>query len=208
VDRFLIDQARERIRDAYKASGYFVTDVSIDEAALERDRRLVLIVREGPWIRVREIAFAGNTAFPDKALRKQIEAKAWFPVFGQNRVLDREQLQLDASRLQDYYKDRGYLVAQVDRQIDVSPDEKDALVTFVIDEGPRWTLGGVRVESDDGEPLIFTDEQIRLCTGGWVIWRCAWCGAATAGRAWTACSTARRARWTWWCGSTRGRRRT
>ena len=162
VDRFLIDQARERIRDAYKASGYFVTDVSIDEAALERDRRLVLIVREGPRIRVREIAFAGNTAFPDKALRKQIEAKAWFPVFGQNRVLDREQLQLDASRLQDYYKDRGYLVAQVDRQIDVSPDEKDALVTFVIDEGPRWTLGGVRVESDDGEPLIFTDEQIRL----------------------------------------------
>jgi len=52
VDRFLIDQARERIRDAYKASGYFVADVSIDEAALERDRRLVLIVREGPRIRV------------------------------------------------------------------------------------------------------------------------------------------------------------
>jgi len=162
VDRFLIDRARRSIIDAYEAAGYFVTDVSVDEATLERDRRLVLIVREGPRIRVREVGFEGNAAFPDKALRKQIKAKAWFPVFGQNRVVNREALQLDAARLQDYYKDRGYLEAQVDRQIDVDPDQDDAVVTFVIDEGPRWTVGAVRVESDDAGPLIFTDEQVRL----------------------------------------------
>lgn len=162
VDRFLIDQDRKRISDAYEAAGYFVTDVSIDEASLERDRRLVLIVREGPRIRVREVSFEGNKAFPEKALRKEIEAKAWFPVFGQNRVVNRDALQLDAARLQEYYKDRGYLGAQVDRRIDVSPDQKDALVTFVIDEGRQWMVRAVRVESADDSELIFTDEQVRL----------------------------------------------
>ena len=162
LDRFLIDRARRAIIEAYEAAGYFVTDVSVDQATLEREQRLILIVREGPRIRVREVAFEGNVSFPDKALRRQIEAKAWFPVFGQNRVVNREALQLDAARLQDYYKDRGYLEAQVDRRIDVAADQKDAAVTFLIDEGPRWTVGAVRVESDAAGPLIFTDDQIRL----------------------------------------------
>ncbi len=162
VDRFLIDRACRAISDAYEAEGYFVTDVSVDEGILAQDRRLVLVVREGPRIRIRGVHFEGNVAFPDKALRKQVKAKAWFPILGHGRVVNRDALQLDAAQLRDYYTDRGYLEAQVDRRIDVSPDQKDALVTFLIEEGPRWTVGDIRVESDTPTPLIFTDAQIRL----------------------------------------------
>ena len=162
LDRFLIDRARRAVIDAYEAAGYFVTDVSVDERALEQDRRLVLIVREGPRIRIRGVRFEGNQAFPTKVLRRQVEAKPWIPLIGSGRVVNREALQLDAARLRTYYVDRGYLEAQVERQIDVSDDQKDALVTFLVEEGPRWTVGKIRVESDTGEPLIFPDDQIRL----------------------------------------------
>ena len=76
-------------------------------------------------------------------------------------MLNREELELDASRLREYYQSRGYLEAEVDRRITVSNDQRDAAVTFLITEGPQWTVNDVRVEGLGGQPLIFSAEQIK-----------------------------------------------
>ncbi|MEM9419310.1 MAG: POTRA domain-containing protein [Planctomycetota bacterium] len=160
IDPFVIDRAKRAIVAAYETEGYFVTDVSIDQEALENDRRLIFIVREGPRIRIRQIKFEGNQILSNDELRKQISASTWFPVFGEKHVVNREELKLDAARLRDYYQQRGYLEAEVDRQITVSDNQRDAIVTFLVTEGPRWTVGQVRVEGFRGQPLLFSAEQI------------------------------------------------
>ncbi len=160
IDPFIIDRAQRAIVAAYESEGYFVTDVSIDQDALDRDRRLIFIVREGPRIRLRQILFEGNADLGDEQLRKQIRSSTWFPVLGDKHVVNREELKLDAARLRDYYQQRGYLEAEVDRRITVSDNQRDAIVTFVVNEGPRWTVGEVRVEGLGGQPLLFSAEQI------------------------------------------------
>ncbi|MBB6429970.1 BamA/OMP85 family outer membrane protein [Algisphaera agarilytica] len=160
IDPFIIDRAKRAILAAYETEGYFVTDVSIDQDALDNDRRLIFIVREGPRIRIRQIRFEGNQILSNDELRKQISASTWFPVFGEKHVVNREELKLDAARLRDYYQQRGYLEAEVDRQITVSDNQRDAIVTFLVTEGPRWTVGEVRVEGHRGQPLLFSAEQI------------------------------------------------
>lgn len=162
VNPFLIDRDRQAILDAYEEEGFFVTDVTVDQPSLEDDRRLVFLVREGPRIRLRQIEFEGNRVYPGGRLRKQIRARTWFPVFGSGNVLDREALKLDAARLRDYYQQRGYLEAEVDRRISVSDDQKDGRVTFLITEGPQWTVGDIRVQGFNGQPLVLPAAQVKL----------------------------------------------
>lgn len=160
IDPFIIDRAQRALVAAYEAEGYFVTDVSIDQDALDNDRRLIFIVREGPRIRLRQILFEGNDVLSDDELRDQIRSSTWFPVFGDRHVVNREELKLDAARLREYYRQRGYLEAEVDRRITVSNNQRDAIVTFLVTEGPRWTVGEVRVQGFNGQPLLFSAEQI------------------------------------------------
>ncbi|MEM6855710.1 MAG: POTRA domain-containing protein, partial [Planctomycetota bacterium] len=162
IDPFTIDRARRALLAAYEAEGYFVTDVSIDQEALDNDRRLVFMIREGPRIRLRQILFEGNEVFGDAQLRDQIRASTWKWLIGEGNVVNREELKLDAARLREYYQQRGYLEAEVDRQITVSDNQRDGIVTFLITEGPRWTVGEVRVQGLGGVPLLFSAEQIVL----------------------------------------------
>ncbi|MEL7087338.1 MAG: POTRA domain-containing protein, partial [Planctomycetota bacterium] len=161
IDPFLIDRTRQTLAAAYEEAGYFVTDISIDQQSLDRERRLVFLIREGPRIRLRRIEFEGNEVFADRRLRKQIRSRTWAPLLGTRHVVNREELELDASRLRDYYQARGYLEAEVDRRITVSNDQRDATVTFLVTEGPQWTVNDIRVEGSRGQPLIFSAEQIK-----------------------------------------------
>ncbi|MEX1017219.1 MAG: outer membrane protein assembly factor BamA [Phycisphaeraceae bacterium] len=155
VDPFLIDRARTQIVEAYEDAGYYTASVDVDEDLLAEESVLIFRVREGPRVRIRDIGFEGNTAFPDRQLYNEIEAATWIPIFRRGE-LNRERLDLDAARLREFYQARGYLDAQVGRRIAISPDQRDAIVEFLIDEGPRYTVANVRVEGAE----LFPDAQI------------------------------------------------
>lgn len=161
VDPFLIERARQLIIKAYQEKGYFIADVSVDEAKLAQDRELVLTVREGPKVRVRAIRFEGNEIFSDRELLGEVKQEVYLPVLRKGN-LNRELLTLDAARVRNYLRQRGYLDAQVDRRIDISPDQKSATVTFVVFEGPRYTVDRVRFSNTQGGALLLPDEQLLL----------------------------------------------
>ena len=164
ADNFLIERAVRQIQDLYRKRGFFVADVAVDEEALERDRRLVLTVREGPKLRVHGIAFEGNTVFADDQLRGEVKQPTRIPVLRQGN-LDRDLVELDAARLRDYLRDRGHLDAQVGSRIDVSPDQDRAVVTFLIEEGARYTVRSVRfraAEGASGGDLLMPEDQLLL----------------------------------------------
>ena len=70
--------------------------------------------------------------------------------------LDNEMLDADVSGLIRFYRDRGYLDAR-DRRITPSPDGREAIVTFVIDEGrstrSATSSSGPGVRGPDAEHL-------------------------------------------------------
>ena len=54
-------------------------------------------------------------------------------------------------------------ITKLEAAVDLSPDNTEAKVTYLLDEGPLYTLTSVRVENDErpGEPLtVFSTEQI------------------------------------------------
>src|SRR6185369_14990632 len=97
-----------------------------------------------------------NKVFDADILGSKIKSKSHFFIL-QKGELSREVLEAAAARLRDFYRERGYLDAQVGRRIDLSPDQKDAIVVFLISEGQQFIVDTVKVEGN----LIFGLPQIK-----------------------------------------------
>ncbi len=164
VDRFQIDRAARQIEDLYRRKGYYLAKVDVDEGELEESGILLFRVREGERVKVTDIRFEGNTSFSARELRSTIKTQTADLLF-ETGPLDDDVLASDVAALVAYYRDRGRLDVRADRRVLPSPDNKEAIVTFVVDEGPMYTLRGVRarflmagdVEADQGR---FTTEQL------------------------------------------------
>jgi len=148
LDRNLINDAIRRIKDKYEKEGYFVVDITPDEELLEETGILVLEVREGPQVKVREIQFRGNTTFPDKQLQQQIKTKPYIPIF-RTGGLRRDQLEADDAALRQFYQNQGYLDARVGSTPLISNDQTAAIVRYQVEEGTRYTIDKIAIEGAD-----------------------------------------------------------
>ncbi len=144
VDRYQLDRACRRIKDRYKEKGFYLAECTVDEKELEEQGIVLLKVREGERIKVMEIRFEGNNSFTPRELRSQIKTKEAWPIFRRG-PLDDDLLDTDVAALVDFYRDRGYLDVRVDRIVRPSPNGREAIVSFVIDEGRVYTLRSVQV---------------------------------------------------------------
>jgi outer membrane protein insertion porin family len=161
-DDFLLQQSVFKIKELYKSKGHYLVEVAVDESRLKNEGILIFKIVEGPRVRIREIEFTGNRAFPAKQLAAQIKTKPWIFLFRKGN-LDEEALVDDIATLDAYYKDRGYVDVRVDRRVELSNDQKEAKVVFVVTEGRQYRLRTVRIEGTgaDGRLRVFSPEQLR-----------------------------------------------
>ncbi len=152
-DDFLIEEAIRRMREEYRERGHFLTDVRIDEQELEETGVLVFRVIEGPRVRVRAVEFEGNDAFTDRQLSAEIGTRTAIFLFRRGE-LDEQQISEDIASINEFYRDRGYLDVRVDRRIEISPDNREAIITFLVDEGQQY-----RLRSVDSEPMGSVNDQ-------------------------------------------------
>jgi len=167
VDRYQIDRAKRQIQDLYRKKGYYLSSVTVDEEELEKRGNLLFVIREGERIRVTAIrfeAFDGKLSFTDGQLDDNIKTKEWN--WFETAPLDDDVLDQDVGALITYYQEHGYLDVRVGPRVQMSPDGKEAIVTFVIAEGTPYTLRSVRVELVDElgiasgkPPTVFSPEQ-------------------------------------------------
>lgn len=172
VDDFQIGAAKSNIERLYRDKGYYQATVTIDQKELDEHGILLFRVNEGERVKVTDIRFEGNKGFTARELSPSISTK----VAGlfESGPLDNDTLDRDVADLVNFYKDRGYLDVRADRQITFAPNGKEAIVTFIIDEGRVYTLRSVKVSLMDNagrpvrsrppeeppEPKVFSRAQI------------------------------------------------
>lgn len=167
VDPFQLDRARRRIERLYREKGYHRASVTIDQEYLDETGIVLFRISEGPRVRVTDIRFEGNETFRSDLLRGEIRSKTWIPVL-EKAPLDSNVLDQDVAAISRFYRDRGYLDVRVDTlPVRFSPDGREAIVTFVIEEGPVYTLRTVKaVRVDEAgfvtnePPQVFSPVQL------------------------------------------------
>lgn len=160
LDEFRINKARQAIEQLYREKGYFQASVAVDEGELERNDTVLFRVREGQRVQITGVRFKGNEAFSSKQLRPRVDTKTKVLFF--DAPLDTEQLTADVASLVRHYRNNGYLDVRADREIIPSPNGKEAIITFLVDEGERYALRDVIVQAAEGQELtVLSPEQVR-----------------------------------------------
>ena len=156
LDPFAIREGKGKIEEFYRSRGFNKVRVTVLEGDKVGDRRAVYVIHEGRKQRVLWTQFIGNTVASDSRLRTQIKSKPPIMYFFKGEV-NREQIDEDVERLVAYYRSLGYFRARVGREIDFHADKDWLVLTFVIDEGPRYQIRRV---SFIGNTKFSTDELL------------------------------------------------
>jgi len=152
---YLIDTSRRRIKDLYRERGHYKAEVLVDEEELDESGILLFQIIEGPRVRVRAIEFRGNDHFTKAQLNAEVDTETAFFLFRKGQ-LDQDVIASDVSNLDSFYKDRGYLDVRVGSAVELSPDDKEAKVVFIIQEGRVYTMRHVTSVGS----TLFSPEQL------------------------------------------------
>ena len=159
----------QRIVDVYRRSGRFSATVEPKLIELEQNRvDLVFEILEGEPTEIDRIVFIGNKHFSDGQLRSVINTSEtrWYKFLSSDDVYDPDRLALDQELLRKYYLRNGYVDFQVLSAIaELQQDKSGFLITFTVEEGARYSVGSVSIESaledlpaDVLQPLLTIDE--------------------------------------------------
>jgi outer membrane protein insertion porin family len=137
----------DRIIELYKRQGRFAATVEPKIVKLDQNRvDLVFEIHEGDKSKVRAINIVGNEQFDDGRLQKEMytkEAGGIFGLFKQNDSYDPDRLAADQQKLRAFYLTQGYADFRVVSALaELTPDRRDFVITYVVEEGPRYKFQG------------------------------------------------------------------
>ena len=149
-----------RIVELYRRQGRFAANVEPKMVMLDQNRvDIVYEISEGPKSKVQQINILGNDKFSDGKLRGEMATKQAriTRIFSSGASYDPDKLAYDQAKLRQFYLTNGYADFRVVSAVaELTPDKKDFIVTYVIEEGERYKFGDVAVESElrDYKPQV------------------------------------------------------
>jgi len=142
----------DRILELYRRQGRFAARVDPKVVQLDQNRvDVVFEIYEGDLAKVRAINILGNTHYSDARLRKEMYTKQAGGPLGflkSNDTYDPDRLAADQQKLRAFYLTQGYADFRVVQALaELTPDRRDFVITYVVDEGPRYKFGTVEADS-------------------------------------------------------------
>ncbi|QZH74517.1 MAG: outer membrane protein assembly factor BamA [Erythrobacter sp.] len=140
-----------RIIELYKRQGRFAATVEPQMVMLDQNRVDVIFeITEGPKSKVRQINIIGNEVFSDGDLRDEMvtQEDSLLALFSSNTSYDPDRMAYDQQLLRQFYLTEGYADFRIVSAVaELTPDRRDFIITYVVEEGERYTFGDVEVIS-------------------------------------------------------------
>ncbi len=142
----------DRILELYRRQGRFAARVEPKIVQLDQNRvDVVFEIYEGDLAKVQAINVIGNNNFGDGRLRKEMYTKQAGGILGflkSNDTYDPDRLAADQQKLRAFYLTQGYADFRVVSALaELTPDRRDFVITYVIEEGARYKFGTVQADS-------------------------------------------------------------
>lgn len=150
--RAKVQEDVRRILEVYRRSGRYATVVNPEIIRRDQNRvDLIYNIDEGPLAVIDKINFIGNEHYSGKELQDVLMSKEsrWYRIFSSSESYDAEKTNYDKELLRRFYLKKGYADFRVVSAVaELSQDKKSFTVTFVVDEGKKYTIRGVDIVSD------------------------------------------------------------
>ncbi len=166
VDSFRISLARQAIVRLYRDRNYPYAHVEIPPQPLAQNGELIFRIVEGPEVDIRKVDFIGNKSFSAGRLKSEIKTGSYFIIFSPG-TYDADQIEDDVASLRRFYEQKGFFDVRVGRKLIFSKDQTELQVTFLIEEGPRYTVQRVRFEGNRAVSDTMLRENLKLQEGSY-----------------------------------------
>ncbi|MEA3057974.1 MAG: outer membrane protein insertion porin family, partial [Sphingomonadales bacterium] len=163
----------ERILELYRRQGRFAARVEPKIVQLDQNRvDVVFEITEGSLAKVRAINIIGNKEFKDERLRKEMYTRQAGGILGMlksNDTYDPDRLAADQQKLRAFYLTQGYADFRVVSALaELTPDRQDFVITYVVEEGPRYKFGKIDAQSALRDfPASAIKQTLKLKSGDW-----------------------------------------
>lgn len=161
-----------RIIELYRRQGRFAAQVEPKIVQLDQNRvDVVFEIQEGPRSKVRQINIIGNERFSDGQLQGEMATREsrFYRFLSSGDTYDPDRLAYDQTQIRKFYLTQGYADFRVVSAVaELTPDRRDFIITYVVEEGERYRFGNVAAESairDFGSEVI--RPFIPIQTGDW-----------------------------------------
>jgi len=142
----------QRIQQVYRRTGRFAATVEPKVIQLPQNRvDLVFEINEGAVTGISRIRFIGNRAFGDSRLREVIQTKetVWWRFLSSDDNYDPDRVTFDREKLRRFYLSKGYADFRVVNAVaELLPNRENFFLTFTVEEGGRYRVGGIDVASE------------------------------------------------------------
>jgi outer membrane protein insertion porin family len=163
----------ERILELYRRQGRFAARVEPKIVQLDQNRvDVVFEIFEGDLAKVRKINIIGNKAYPDQRLVKEMytrQAGGLLGMLKSNDTYDPDRLAADQQKLRAFYLTGGYADFRVVSALaELTPDRRDFVITYVVEEGQRYKFGTVEADSALRDfPSAKVRSLVKIQPGSW-----------------------------------------
>ena len=146
LDAVVAESGKKTLAEFYHKEGYVFAEVTLNKEQIPVGKAAYTI-EEGPRVKISSVKFSGNKALKTGALKNVVKTKTRKYIIFQ-KYYDKEEIAEDAAKIQSVYYERGYLNADVTTKEEFSGDKSKARITFVINEGPVYTVEKVAISGN------------------------------------------------------------
>ena len=152
LSRAIVQADVQRIIEIYQHGGRY--DIRVEPKIIELPNGrvdLVFEIDEGRKTGVAKIVFVGNRAYSDWRLRDVIKTGVTniLSFLKPNDIFDPDRMEVDRDLLRRFYLKNGFAdVRIISATGEYDPNRRGFIITFVIEEGDRYTFGAVDIQTN------------------------------------------------------------
>ena len=143
----------DQIKYLYSQKNYHATTITTELRPTDRGTyTATFIIKEGQKAAVKRVIIKGNDSIRGSTLRKLIFTREeWlFGFVNKAGTYQPDMLDVDKYIMEGHYQAHGFLAARVtDITVDTDPATQEISVTYVIEEGPQFTVASVSAPGND-----------------------------------------------------------
>ena len=151
-----INEQMVLMKNILKSYGYYF--VELDTSYVENSNNsldLIYDFKLGPIAKIKNIKFIGNKVYRDSTLRNVIisEESRFWKFITRNKFLNSNRINLDNSRLTNFYKNNGYFNANIKSSTALINEDNQFDIIFNIDAGEKFYFDKIEIINQDSFSL-------------------------------------------------------
>lgn len=151
------------LENFYYSKGFNKIQIKAKTESTKKDyAKIIVEIQEGRRYKIKDIKIKGAQAFSEDILLDLLHTKTWgiFSWFTKTGRYNEEMFLQDIETLQDFYRNKGYLDIEIDRnKVQYETNGEALRITLHINEGTRYTIRNISLTADIAED----QEALRKC---------------------------------------------